>query len=232
MIYVYNKAKSPTAIALASALNGTLTRNFDGLNFLHKGKPREFNINDAIICWGDHLPALGYVKVINSHKNAHNFELLLKDNQKYASAKGFGYVPTYNNLSEAQYKKLLIDLDAGKNTKFYPIKELSKTVYGRINIIEEYKYYIFNKTIVKVKHSAGYRQSWNTIKPDAVTPTRIEHLHRIINIGIMDFYVVTLSDVIGSDGYTHVIFRKIVSAPELSPEDVNLFASEIAKMVV
>lgn len=66
MIYVYAPTKPQGYEELVKALNAKLLQRFDGYNFVNKGRPIEFNRNDAIVCWGSHVPPIDGVVMLNA----------------------------------------------------------------------------------------------------------------------------------------------------------------------
>lgn len=75
MIYVYCRRASDGAALLAKELGGQRIRQFDGVNFIRKGKKLALADGDVVICWGDQAPedvAKGKnVKFLNNVKAEH-----------------------------------------------------------------------------------------------------------------------------------------------------------------
>lgn len=65
MLYVYCPRKSESAMNLAEALNASRLRNFDGLDFWARGKKKKLDEGDAVVCWGNPLPEVDGVRVLN-----------------------------------------------------------------------------------------------------------------------------------------------------------------------
>lgn len=65
MVYVYCKRGSDSARALSEAVEGKRLRMFDGMSFFRAGKRVKFQPGDCIIAWGEPVPDLPNLRVLN-----------------------------------------------------------------------------------------------------------------------------------------------------------------------
>lgn len=65
MLYVYCARGSVGARDLAASLGGMRLRRFDGMTFYRKGKPIRLKEGDRVVCWGDSLPEIEGIKILN-----------------------------------------------------------------------------------------------------------------------------------------------------------------------
>ncbi len=72
MIYVYSHIKSNGARDLVEGLGATRLRNFDGMDFYRKGKKIQINEGDVIICWGNRVPDMDGVRILNAGETVGN----------------------------------------------------------------------------------------------------------------------------------------------------------------
>lgn len=66
MIYIYAPDAPAGTTELVKALNAKLLLRHDGYNFVRKGRPIEFGKNDAIVCWGRHVPPVANAIMLNA----------------------------------------------------------------------------------------------------------------------------------------------------------------------
>lgn len=117
MIYVYCRRGSDSARALSTELGGLRLRNFDGMRFWRKGKHIKFEKNDCIVAWGDALPDIPNVHILNGAETPNKFDTAQKfvnsgiptivtymptsreitSRNFYASMIGQNYLPRMNN---------------------------------------------------------------------------------------------------------------------------------------
>jgi len=66
MMYLYCSKRSVDALELCKALNAQRLRRFDGIDFWDKKYRRVLVENDIVVCWGDSLPELDGIRVLNA----------------------------------------------------------------------------------------------------------------------------------------------------------------------
>ena len=74
MLYVYCSRPSGGARELVEALGATRLRNFDGMSFWQKGKRVKIREGDAVVCWGNPLPQLEGIRVLNGADHINKFK--------------------------------------------------------------------------------------------------------------------------------------------------------------
>ena len=67
-IYIYCRRPSNGAREIVDAIDGTRLRRWDGMNFWRGRRKIRFAGNDVIVCWGEVLPELDGVRVLNGGK--------------------------------------------------------------------------------------------------------------------------------------------------------------------
>ena len=66
MVYVYCPKKSTGAFELVKGLNADRLRTFDGIDFWDKKQRHVLKDSDVVICWGDTIPDIDGIRVLNS----------------------------------------------------------------------------------------------------------------------------------------------------------------------
>lgn len=86
-IYVYAPTIYPGTRELIDVLQAKRLIRHDGMYFLHKGTPLEFGPQDAIVCWGGHVPPIPNIPCLNASYTYNNMlQLNLKGLSKLDSA--------------------------------------------------------------------------------------------------------------------------------------------------
>ena len=68
MVYIFRRAPSDSANLLAEAIGGRRLRSFDGEKFWrrHPKQPVRVREGDTVVCWGETLPEIDGVKLLNN----------------------------------------------------------------------------------------------------------------------------------------------------------------------
>ena len=66
MVYIYSPKKSAGAFELVKGLNADRLRMFDGIDFWDKKQRHVLKDGDVVVCWGDTIPDIDGVRVLNS----------------------------------------------------------------------------------------------------------------------------------------------------------------------
>lgn len=78
MVYVYCKRGSDSARALADAIEGKRLRTFDGMSFFRKGKRLKLVEGDCVVAWGEPLPEMQGIRVLNGATLPNKYKVALK----------------------------------------------------------------------------------------------------------------------------------------------------------
>lgn len=179
---------------------------FDGMRFLNKGRPVEFNKNDIIICWGYHVPTVPNVRMLNSNSMYPNQVLLNIDLHTRVTRQDYvvGYeLIMYKNLV-AYNQALFEQRNSTKNVKIVAYKDVPGYGMRRFDINNDYKVHIFLGKLINVIDNI----------PDNVVKEAISVLNNLH----MDFGVVYVSKI----NSTYVI-RKVMTAPKFTDVTFNLY---------
>lgn len=147
MIYVYSRRPSDSARELVNAFNGIRLRKFDGMNFWRKRAKFKMGEGDILICWGDPVPDIKGVKILNGADVGNKFEVAMKLSQKVPTIsvhagpnppitiEAARWIPRKNN-------------HVGGNDLLTRTEHPDFWVY-KMNIVEEYRVHSFNQKSIR-----------------------------------------------------------------------------------
>lgn len=144
MVYVYCKRGSDSARALADAIGGKRLRMFDGRNFLRNGKKIKLSNGDCIIAWGDPVPEIDGVRVLNGGSVPNKYKVALKFMEKD--------IPTVDVRSAVPVNKTVW---IGRNYNHVGGNDLLNPTptpdfwVRRVNIVEEYRLHSFRGKCIR-----------------------------------------------------------------------------------
>lgn len=78
MVYIYCKRGSESARALADAIQGKRLRTFDGMTFFRGGKKVKLAEGDCIVAWGEPVPDLQGIRVLNGAILPNKYKVAVK----------------------------------------------------------------------------------------------------------------------------------------------------------
>lgn len=113
MLYLYAKRTSDTE-QLADTLHATRLSSFDGLDFWKKSRRFSLTPGDSVICWGQTIPPIEGVRVLNSAEKPMNKYVALR---KLANT-----VPTLNSHKRTGEMKHIDFLRAGYIGRMFDAK--------------------------------------------------------------------------------------------------------------
>lgn len=245
MVYLYDPARTQTGLALTEKLNGKLLRFHDGMSFVKKGKPIQFYRDDIIICWGRHVPKvpgtvtynanLAYIDALRVNKGISNVVTNLFNSQLGEWHGKIGGPQIIKYISESAYKKDLERLSVNdfRNMQMLPLKEFPGYSNGRILTLDGfYKLHVFSGKLIHAEKRVALKKpnesgkTYTYEKVDNPLPTFMSPLVRVLGDLTVDFGMVS----VGTYKQTFYI-RKILTAPELTPELVKIYANAFLKQV-
>lgn len=237
-IYVYAPNNNANTTALINALGSKRLRTFDGMRFLQKGKPIDFQKDDAVVCWGRHIPALDYVKVINAHPTALDHSVLRKIATEVAVQKiGISLLPIYPHTPE-QIEKLKEYLVVNKKVKYFPYKERTGYVYANYyhaGMQQEFKLFLTRKGVLYAKVSTRPKFEWEPIADIAqyTFPDNVITYATTLMQGLnLDFAAITITLIRSeSRGITSTCIRKIVTDPNLNADELPVVANALQQLI-
>lgn len=153
--YVYCRRGSDSARSLSTLLGAVRVRNFDGLNFWRKNRRIKFVDDDVIIAWGDTVPDIPGVHVINGAAVGNKY-VVAKD----LEAAG---VPTITAFNSNPCRKNRDGTDNSEDAKYF-LRRNNNHIGGndllrpnprpdywvtRLNIASEYRIHSFNQKSIR-----------------------------------------------------------------------------------
>ena len=236
-IYVYAPVTTETSKALVSALGATRLVRFDGLQFLYKNKPQMFTSFDRIVCWGGHVPQLAGVPglnyhtlystplMINTHLSAPHARGTLMENVVLFSLTPFNNDALYDTQLD-QFRRL------GKGLKGVIIP--SKEFYGYGTALgafsTQYKLHIFNGKVIRafvrhdLRNDSGYKPGDRWYKYNGLTVDAVPKVIASVGVNAIDGMALNFGVVSVALGPGYYAVRKILTAPDLPLDDVDLYA--------
>lgn len=236
-IYIYDPARTETGSALISLTGATPLRRYDGYRFWKAGKPVEFQKTDLIVCWGQHVPAIPDVSMLNSNLNFRN---QLELNKNFGAQPGRAFLPGFLTLSACKYRDYggswadsLRRLKTGQLTDLVAIKEFPEYGTRAVNFESQYKVHVFQGKIIragtrvelrtgKSKTLPGdgvwYKHDYATALPEQIA-TGAQLTAKFLNF---DFLLLNLGLYRGN-----ITIRKLLSAPTLTAEETGTYAKYI-----
>lgn len=245
--YIYAPKMQAGVPELLSALDAKRLTRFDGMRFTSKGVPLEFNeAEDAIICWGGHVPPIGKLPIFNSslqfvnqlQLNCHLEKVPFKARMWQPAVmirSNVSNLPGNEYASDPDYGNVVLQPDfPGYVQPFYTMKY----EYRALVISGEVKA-VTVKTATKKVHTLDY----GVYNPDVYShayyrteafgwvekPVKLAHVPTVTSIAQkfvtaaeLDFAIVYLgcNEIDGyNSGYSNNIIRKVVTAPTLESED-------------
>jgi hypothetical protein len=108
-IYFYAPELYPGTRELIAELGARRLRKHDGMHFLNKGVPIEFNNTDVIICWGSHVPPMENATVLNSN---YSYTSQFQANLRMNTIPAFGSYAITPIVHMPNYQRILAQLNA------------------------------------------------------------------------------------------------------------------------
>lgn len=239
-LYVYCPRLSNGAMELVDALGATRLRGFDGMDFWRKRRKVQIKDGDIIVCWGDTLPEIDDVRVLNGSSNAKDKydEVIILAQNKIQTVKTFRQVPKQGNGFDL--KDLLPRrnnhvggsdlLHRPYNPDYWVVKE---------NLVNEYRIHSFagksiraGKKIPRVANphawirsfDAGWRIDYDGFKSNEAMR---KLAHRSVKALGLTFGAVDIGEK--NDGTFLVL--EVNRAPGIEGNSVEKYAEEILKWV-
>lgn len=251
-LFVYAPEIKKGTMELIEALGAKRLNRFDGMRFTNKGKPTQFDPQDAIICWGACVPPIPGIKVFNSN--------LLYPNEKQLNMNLRGLRP-YLPKGWTAYDLVPITEGASKADEYYYYDGnygavvLSKDYKGYCSIFSskpaDYRFTVFANKIIKAEVKIPTKLLYDPNKHTNYNPTKLAHywyrtletnwVYRditetnveyaenaktIIDGLGLNFGIIYISgSSIGIRDTLTPIVRKIKLAPELDKDNVNQYTT-------
>lgn len=219
-IYIFAPKIYPGTLELIEALQGKRLVKHDGMQFLQKGKPMRFDKADVIICWGQHVPPVDGVLMLNGN---YRWTTQQEINIRMASI---------GNLSE-NVNAAIIAITRMQMSQYITDLEILRANGGIVSRepanyhvpCEDFpgfgsRYYAFTHQ-TKVTLFVGKEIVTSGASPNLVSISR-----GLLNLLQLDFGVIS----VGMLGAIHTI-RKINTAPALNKDGVELFSKHITKWI-
>ena len=220
-IYVFSPTRSDTVKALLSKLHAHRLVRFDGLSFLYKGRPVEFNKRDVVICWGVKVPQMLEPRIVNAN-TVYLDDIALNKNLRHVVVPGSGvaYLQVGRYTASGEYDKQLEHLrekgiTAYGSGNYVPCSHLYGYYYPWFRYEKAHKISVVNgKVISAEQHTYNVKQYTLNQNPDeGITANAIA---MIKNLGL-DFGVVYFLE-----GKRKELFlKKVITAPTLTQEEAD-----------
>lgn len=216
-LYVYAPKLYPGTRELIEKLQAKRLLMHDGMRFLNRGVPIDFKSSDVIICWGQHVPPVDGVTMLNAsfqYTDQISINTRLGKILKTTGLAAFDLMP----MLEKEYVAELQRYQAFKNGSSK--KKKYSPLNGMVPFKEFYGYgsrtYTFSK-ITKLTMFGGEALTNAESKDVSVAQTTMKALG-------LDFAVLTF----GMVGEIYVLI-KVITAPELDKNGVDLYAKHISE---
>lgn len=227
MIYFYTDQNTESAQKLQELLGAKRLIKHDGMAFVNKGRPMEFAKDDAIVCWGKHVPQTEHGNVINSnlrYVDQLQLNLWLQSKVKLLGlyATGFQQVTskTYNNALQRLENKAL-------SGQYVAFKEFPNRCSTLCKFTEDYKIHVIGGKVVRVIKRVSDGKKWFKFEDIATNGTpHAEWAPKVVGMFGLDFATVYLCHL-----GTALAVRKILSAPPLDAEGLKLYSNYIFNLV-
>jgi hypothetical protein len=211
-LYIYAPTFQTGTRELIATLGAKRLIKHDGMRFLNKGTPVQFGPQDAIVCWGGHVPAPPGVACLNASYEFPTMEAVATTGvSKLYNIGQTVMVPM--NIAPKRYTDGLANIKAGdwypssgRDIRYAAIPEL-------VNYATEY--YRF-EAVRKVFVFKG-KEVYTDLKEQSALPVNIVEALKL------DFAMVYMG---GSRGSAYYALR-ILTAPSLSEKEVNVVAEHI-----
>ena len=220
-IYVFSPTRSDTVKLLLSKLHAHRLVRFDGLSFLYKGRPVEFNKRDVVICWGVKVPQVMEPHIINAH-TVYLDDIALNKNLRHVVVPGTGvaYMQIGHYSSSTEYDKALgilreKGISAYGSGDYVPCSHLYGFYSPWFRYEKAHKVSVVNgKVISAEQHTYNVKQYTLNQNPDSVIT---ENALGIIKNLKLDFGVVYFLEAKRKD----LFLRKVITAPTLTQEEAD-----------
>ncbi len=212
-IYVYAPVLYPGTKELLDVLDAKRLVFHDGMQFRHKGVALQFNQEDAIVCWGHHVPPVANTLTING-------SLLYKD--QLTINKALARMPIPNAMPVLWHE--LIPLTYDKAIAF--VEENPGNLKGLLRI---------TGNMVPVKEHRNWSTRWynferqskvmlfaNGVYANVQKAEDVDVIGKILQLYKLDFSVICIGTVNG----TYVV-RRIITAPTLTKEQAEVFGKDL-----
>lgn len=210
--YVYAPILFEGSKDLIEALGAKWLRKHNGMHFIHKGRPMQFDNGDLIVCWGAHIPKISGVKIVNASAKFHNQIILNEQAEQLLS---------FDNIKAVNLMKF--DSDAAYLTALSRIAK-----YGILRYTDNYSTLIPTKTFFGYgtryygsceSESKIYCFEDTILACDNYIEGNLEIAKAALKCLRLDFAKITIN----SNG----IIRKIVTSPCLTSELARNLATVI-----
>lgn len=226
MNYIYAPVISEGVRELAEALKAKRLVRFDGLNFVNKGKIIEFTKQDAVICWGYHVPPVPNAVTLNSSYDCVNQLFLNKQLHRIAANRGTGI--TVFELQEMDPLAYQTELAAAKAVDW----KIKKQPPSGMIVFEEFENYgsryynwsrrgnvhIFNGEVALFKQTAGV---------GTIIPKEDREMAKLL-LKACGFDFGKVSFGVASSTFVGL---KVLTAPALDKNLVDVYAKNLLSLI-
>lgn len=228
MLYFYTPTITEGCLDLAKTLDAKRLYKFDGMQFLRHGRPVEFTPDDVIVCWGKHVPTIPNIVVLNNNLNypsqlAINKRLYALDNigsrlQFIHYGNNRMYAADMVNKQKGNYKN---------ESGMVPSKEFEGYGTRYYNIKTEYSLHVFKDKIIYGTQTARVFGVATATKISSANAKVVASAQNVLQVLGLDFGKVTICT--GENGVP--VVRKVITAPELTPELVTIYANNFRELL-
>lgn len=228
-IYVYSPARTDTVKMLLSKLPAHRLVRFDGLTFLSKGRPVEFEKNDVVICWGVKAPRMMEPRILNAH-TTYIDDIALNKQLRSTAIPGVMHhqVGKYASSHDYEQARLLLQkqrIDAFGSGQYVPCSHLYGYYAAWFRYEKAHRVSVVNGKVIHAEwHNYGAKEYTQNPTPD---DTLLTSAVAVIQALKLEFGVVYFFQARRGEYY----LRRVNTAPTLTQDEADVWVDALLSML-